>query len=230
MAFLNDVGKVIGKASQGLSDATQTIASAAQETKDNIARERQEKSEKKKIESLAKQEEIAAKAKKCPNCGQPLSGISAVCSLCGYEVRNAKTANSISVLTKEINKLNQKRNTVTDAIASKLSGRGENPTDEKIASLIQNFIVPNSKEDIFEFMILASGNMDAKYLATKKNETQLADIVISAWANKFEQTFQKAQISFGQDDDFRRIQDIYDQKMLEIEEAKPKKFSLFGRK
>lgn len=228
MAFLNEIGKALGKAQQGLTDAAQTINSAAQETRDNIARDRQEKAVQKEVERQLKQEKAAEEARKCPKCGQPLSGITAVCPLCGYEIRNAKAASSITDLTKEINKLNQKRNTVTDAFATKLSGRSESPTDEKIASLIQNFVVPNSKEDIFEFMILASGYMDAKFLAGKQKVSDIADIVIKAWASKFEQTFQKAQFSFGQDEDFKKIQNLYNQKKQEIEDAK--RFSLFGRK
>lgn len=210
MAFLNEVGKAIGKASQGISDAAKTVSSVAQETKENIVRDRQER------------------ARKCPNCGQPLDGISATCPLCGYELQNIGTASAVNNLTKEINKLNQKRYSVGNAIASKLSGGYENPTDEKIASLIQNFVVPNSKEDIVEFMILAAGNMDAKFLAGKQKVSDVADIVITAWANKFEQVFEKAKISFGQDKDFLKIADIYNRKKQEIEELK--KRSIFGRR
>ena len=228
VAFLNDVGKALGKASQGLSDAAQTIKSAAQETRDDIARERQERLAQKEFERQEEQERVSEQARKCPKCGQALSGISAICPLCGYEIRNAKTADSINELTKEINKLNQRRNTVTDALASKLSGRQSNPTDEKIASLIHNFVVPNTKEDIFEFMILAAGNMDAKFLAGKQKVSEVADVIIKAWASKFEQTFQKAKFSFGQDKDFSKIENIYNEKMKEIEEAR--RFSLFGRR
>jgi ribosomal protein L32 len=228
MAFLNKVGEVVGKASQGLSDTAQTVSSAAQETKDSLARERQEQRAMKDAKRQEEKARVAEQLKKCPQCGQQLSGISAICSLCGYEIRNAKTVSSVAKLTKEINKLNQKRNTVTDAIASKLSGRDSKPTDEKIASLINNFIVPNSKEDIFEFMILAAGYMDAKFLAGKKKVSDVADIVIKAWATKFEQTFQKAKFSFGQDSDFEKVQSLYDQKMQEIEESKS--FAFFRRK
>ena len=228
MPLLNDVGKVIGKASQGLSDAAQTIKTAAQETREDIARDRQERSVQKEAERQAEQERAAAQARKCPKCGQPLGGISAVCPLCGYEIRNAKTADSIRELTKEINKLNQRRNTVTDALASKISGRQSSPTDEKIASLIHNFVVPNTKEDIFEFMIMAAGYMDARFLAGKQKVSEVADVIIKAWASKFDQTFQKAKLSFGQDADFKKIQELYDQKMQEIEDARH--FSLFRRK
>ncbi len=228
LPFLNEVGKAIGKASQGLNDAAQSIKTAAQDTRGDIARQRQEKLVQKEYEKQEEQERAAEQAHKCPKCGHLLSGISAVCPLCGYEIRNAKAADAISELTKEINKLNQKRNTVTDAIASKLSGRHNNPTDEKIASLIHNFVVPNTKEDIFEFMILAAGNMDAKFLAGKQKTSEVADVVIKAWASKFEQTFQKARFSFGQDKDFPKIEKLYNEKMEEIEEARHNSF--FGRR
>lgn len=227
MAILKNIGKALGLASQGITDAAQTIKSAAQEARDDIARDREDRTIQKETGRKEEQERIAAQAHKCPNCGQQLKGISAICPLCGYEIRNAKTAKSINDLTKEINKLNQKRNVVADAFASKLSGSGKNPTDEKIASLIHNFIVPNSKEDIFEFMILAAGYMDAKFLAGKGKESDVADVVIKAWASKFSQTYQKAKLAFGQDSDFKMIQDLYEQKMREIEDAK--RFSLFRR-
>jgi ribosomal protein L34E len=228
MAFLDGVGKAIGKASQGISDAAQTINTVAQDTRDNIVRERRDKQLKNEMERQEEQERVAEEARKCPKCGQPLSGISAVCPVCGYEVRSAKTANSISELTKEINKLEQKRNTITDAISTKVSKHRYSPTDEKIASLILNFIVPNTKEDIFEFMILAAGNMDTRFLAGKGPDTQVAVIVTNAWANKFTQTYQKAKFSFGEDSDFKKIQELYDKKMQEIEDAK--RFSLFRRR
>ena len=228
MALLDEVGKALGKAQQGLVDAAQTINSAAQETRESIARDRLEKAAQKETERQLEQEKLAEAAHKCPRCGEPLKGFSAVCPLCGYEIRNATTASAIKELTKEINRLNQRRNTVADAIASKLSGRHANPTDEKIASLIQNFVVPNSKEDIFEFMILAAGYMDANYLAGKRKISDVADIVIDAWASKFDQAFQKAWLSFGQDEDFSKILELHDQKIQEIKDAK--RLSIFRRK
>lgn len=228
MAFFDDVGKAIDKVSQGINDVAQAVSTAAQETINTIERNRQERTATEEEEISAAYEKQTEASRNCPMCGYPFNGISAVCPMCGYEIRNAKTSESISNLTKEINKLNQTRNTVMDAIASKLSGRNENPTDEKIASLIQNFVVPNTKEEIIEFMILAAGHMDAKFLAGKKKESKEADIVIRAWAGKFEQTFQKAKFSFGQDKDFVMIENYYNEKRAEIEEERH--FSLFRKK
>lgn len=204
MAIWKDVNRTIGKAVEGIGSMTKELGeSVAKPTKTDSSR-------------------------KCPKCGQLLNGITAVCPMCGYELRDVKASNSISEFTKELDKLERKRNALAESITSKLSGRSANPTDEKVASLIRNFVVPNTKEDIFEFMILASGNMDAKILAGKPSENGLSEIVVKAWESKFQQTFQKAKISFGNDVDFVKIQDVFDAKMQEIEREKPR--SIFSRR
>ena len=163
-------------------------------------------------------------SRNCPQCGYLFNGIVAVCPACGYELRYEQSSGAARQLAKKIEALEKWRNGVTDTISKKISGK--DPTDEKIASLIKNFVVPNTKEDIFEFMLLASGNMDATKIAKKEHES---DPVMKAWEMKFHQTYQKARLTFGNDIDFRKIQDIYDSKMNEIEAARPKGiFKLFS--
>ena len=163
-------------------------------------------------------------SRNCPQCGYQFNGIVAVCPACGYELRYTQSSGAARQLAKKIENLERFRNGVADSLTMKISGK--NPTDEKIASLIKNFVVPNTKEDIFEFMLLASGNMDATKMAKKEHES---DVVMKAWEMKFNQTYQKAKLSFGNDPDFRKIQEIYDTKMNEIEAAKPKGiFKLFS--
>ena len=217
MAFLDGVNKAIGKAAQGISGAAKGIGDAAQGIGDNLPKIKSSNDSKKDDSG------------KCPSCGQLLNGITAVCPMCGYELRSVKSSSSISDLTKEIEKLEKKRNVIADSLASKISGRSTNSTDEKIASLIRNFIVPNTKEDIFEFMLLAAGNMDAKLLAGRKTVEGISEIVTKAWESKFEQTYQKAKITFGTDLDFKKIQEVYDKKMQEIDDARPL-FSFARRK
>ncbi len=221
MAVLEGVGKVLGKATQAVGDAVQNAG-------DSLKKGWQESQEKKEEAQKKEAEMKAAKANKCPKCGNDISGISAVCPLCGYEIKIAKPSTAVSELLKEIDKLEKKRNVVGDAIAVKFTKSDSKPTDDKIASLIRNFVVPNTKQDIFEFMIQASMNVDAKVMAGKKQAEDVAEVIIKAWESKFQQTYQKAKVSFGEDMDFKKIQSIYDAKMKEIEEAK--KFSLFRRK
>ena len=51
------------------------------------------------------------------------------------------------------------------------------------ANLIINFSVPNTREDILEFMILASSNIDVK--------KGIDDEVTKAWLSKLDQVYEK---------------------------------------
>ena len=134
-----------------------------------------------------KKEEPAKEGKvfKCPYCGEILPSNVARCPTCGHEIRGREVLSSIKELT---NKL--------DA------------TDDEIKKidLIKTFPIPSNKEDIMEFMFLASSNFDVKhYLSYKKQET-----IDSAWLTKIEQCYQKAKVLFTRADDLEPIRNIYE--------------------
>ncbi len=115
---------------------------------------------------------------KCPNCGEVLESFASNCPSCGYELRGSGTTNAVKEFAAKI-----------DAAT----------TEYQKANIIRSFPIPNTKEDIFEFMILASSNIDEK---PNKEE-------FNAWIAKFEQCYQKAKLSFRQESDFVKIQVIY---------------------
>lgn len=121
---------------------------------------------------------------KCPHCGETLKAFETVCPTCGAELRGAKSSSAIS------------------ALAEKLE-RAE--SDKQRIIIIKNFPIPNTKEDIFEFMLLASTNFDSSYYATHLHEDDISD----AWLIKIEQCYSKARLAFGSDPDFERIESIY---------------------
>lgn len=130
--------------------------------------------------------DYAGKNIKCPNCGETLPSFSKNCPACGREIRGIDSIHSVYEFSKKL----------------------ENITDsEQRASLISNYPIPNSKEDIFEFMILASSN-----LKVEKRQN-----IFDAWMVKFDQCYQKADFTFGKDIDFQRIQDVYDQTNKQIQ-------------
>ena len=92
--------------------------------------------------------------------------------------------------------------------------RFESQKNQEKASLIINFAVPNSKEDIMEFMILAASNIDVK--------KGIDDDVTKAWISKLDQVYQRAEISMGKHSDFLQIKTIYDRKKKEIKNKKLK--------
>lgn len=114
-----------------------------------------------------------------------LGSFVSVCPSCGYELRGAQSASVIKVFSSKI----------------------EQATfDEQKVTLIRNFPISNTKEDIFEFMILASSS-----IAGEHNEA-----VFNAWLAKFEQCYQKAKLAFGNDADFEKIQSLYDQTTKQV--------------
>lgn len=124
---------------------------------------------------------------KCPNCGELLSAFSVICPACGYEVRGGKASNSVR------------------DFAARLA---DIQSDTHKATLIQSFPIPNSKEDILEFMILAATCFDVgENLTGNGVKKEISD----AWLAKVEQSYQKAKLLFANDADFSKIQNVYDQ-------------------
>ena len=78
-------------------------------------------------------------------------------------------------------------------------------TDKRKINLIQTWPIPNTKEDLYEFISMASGNATSSCrLSTSVTDTAL----MSAWLSKFEQSYTKAERLFGADDDFELIRKL----------------------
>ena len=68
---------------------------------------------------------------------------------------------------------------------------------EQRIELIKNFYIPNTKEDIFEFFILASSNV-----AVGGDDEE-------AWLTKLEQTYLKAKLTLGNGEEYLHINELY---------------------
>ena len=128
---------------------------------------------------------------KCPNCGEVLDSFVTVCPACSYELRGSSAASAIKEFSAKLNSAT---------------------TEYQKANIIRSFPIPNTKEDIFEFMILVSSNIDEH-----PNKG-----VFEAWIAKFEQCYEKAKLSFKQDNDFVKIQAIYERTSKEIKAIRRK--------
>ena len=139
---------------------------------------------------------------KCPYCGEAVPSFTVICPMCGHEFRNIEATSSVSSFSKQIQVIESKKK-ASSALSSVMD---INANDEEI-NLIKNYAVPNSKEDIIEFMILATSNINVgmSYYQSSLAERKLSD----AWLSKADQVYKKAQLAFGEDEDFDRIQDLY---------------------
>lgn len=120
---------------------------------------------------------------KCPNCGEILNAFTSKCPACGYELRGTTATNSVKELYRNIQ---------------------EAKSDREVVRLIKMFPVPNNKEDILEFMILASSNFNEETYIDHMGEENISD----AWFSKIEQCYNKSILSLTSED-MLKVNEIY---------------------
>lgn len=169
------------------------------------------------------------KLHKCPNCGELLDSFKSHCPSCGYEIRDAQSSSSVRELILKLEKIEaqkmphieEKKSVMkmvfgkdlkTDDEVKEAQKRFDEHKRQQKANLIINFTVPNTKEDILEFMILASSNINVK--------KGLDDEVTKAWLSKLEQVYEKAKLLMGNTPAFGQIKYVYDKKKTELKNRK----------
>ncbi len=179
-----------------------------------------------------RQQEFGGKIIKCPNCGETLNSFTSVCSACGYELRGADAAGTVKRFESELKQIEAGRKTekgtgIGKAFAKAFGANTTNTVDQQLASRISNFTVPNTQEDIFEFMILAASNIDPMAYDTSSDGYALAEregklMLSNAWDSKYNQVHQKAKMMFPNDPRLLEIEELYKAKKKEIRSNKAK--------
>ena len=132
--------------------------------------------------------------RKCPSCGAIVESFTTRCPDCGHEFSNIGTVSSFNLLSSKLEALeNQKKGTLWGAIK-------DESIDKQKVSLINGFPVPTTKEDILEFVSMATP------LAKPANKLMIfTDLdagqygVAKAWKSKCEQVIMKARFSMKED-------------------------------
>ncbi len=181
--------------------------------------------------STGRQAEYDGKLFKCPNCGDILDAYESVCETCGYERRGAKATSSVTELAKKIEAIEASREPIKQgAFKTLYFGRALTKTDEQKISLIKNFPIPNTKEDLFEFLVLSASNIDMEVYdegnQLKKNSARA--VVSEAWRAKFEQAYQKAKLVFVNDPKLTEIHNLYKSTNKALSSAKWRTWKLLG--
>lgn len=141
-------------------------------------------------EGTLRHQKFAGSIHKCPKCGEIVGAFSTRCAVCGFEFRDINSNERVKDFFDKLEKMKE------------FDDNGRIKNYSQVADHIKNYVIPNTKEDVLEFMILASSNIDVT------DKTGTSKIIYDAWCTKLEQVYQKASFSFGNDSDFQEIHRI----------------------
>lgn len=181
--------------------------------------------------SETRRQEFAGKVLKCPNCGAVISQTTAICPECGMKITGQAAVSSVQAFENQFMALESQRKKSILGVINVYAPASS--VDKQELALIKNFPVPNTVDDVLEFMILATSNIDVKLSKKgliKKNSSsaplmalEMPEAISNAWVAKMQQVYQKAEILFPDDPVFAKIKQIYTDKMVELKYMKKEK-------
>ena len=143
-------------------------------------------------ESTVKRKSQGSKLSKCPNCGEMLPSFAVICPSCGLELRDVQASSSVREFAKKLEEIEKTRK----PISIWKQNTTVSPVDRQKIDLVKYYSIPNTKEDMLEFLILATSNVDYSFTTSK---TVAQKEMNEAWISKISQAQDKAHISFGTD-------------------------------
>ena len=153
--------------------------------------------------------------KKCPACGAMVQSFQTKCSDCDHEFSNIEANASIQKLFKMLDDAESQRddkvtaggvigglfkNSIGGGALSNALGGGSK-TDKRKREIISSFPVPNTKDDILEFLSLSFPKAKSKGNFLTKNNPEYIEHneFVSVWKAKCEQVIMKAKFSMKED-------------------------------
>lgn len=202
------------------------VVDKSEEQPRDIYEEPLQKEDDAETSNTQRRQEFAGKVYKCPACGEILNSFERNCPACGHEIRGAQGASSVRQLAAKLELIEARRPPKKSknifAQAFNFDTQLQSIDEQKI-DLIKNFSIPNTKEDVLEFIVLASGNIDLKVYGLDSQKYAGARRELSdAWLAKLEQADQKAELLFGSTQEYLFMRNVYENKVKEIKKQKRK--------
>lgn len=151
--------------------------------------------------------------KKCPACGAIAQSFQTKCSDCGHEFSNVGANVSIGKLFEMLNACESERKEQSTSIFGAMGsimaeGLGGDKVIEKKKSIISGFPIPNTKDDILEFLSMAIPNAKKKgnFFTSNQPENKSHNELAPTWQSKCEQIIMKAK--FSMKDDKKTLEEI----------------------
>ena len=149
------------------------------------------------------------KIHKCPNCGEVIEAFQDDCPSCGYKFRDVKVTSSVKELADKLENISNQNISASEKASMQYS-------------LISSFAIPNTREDLWEFLIISSSNIQQNSgISQKQAPAQIA--LQNAWMAKFEQAYQKSKLVIDNPSEIKKINKLYDSKSSQFKRAKNSK-------
>jgi hypothetical protein len=173
--------------------------------------------EKPKTTEAAPKSDKFGDVKKCPACGSMVQSFQIKCIDCGHEFSNIQSNTSINKLFEMLNDAEDTRKEDTSsnnpfAAMGNLMAQnimaGTSKVDKKKMTIISNFPIPTTKEDMIEFLSLAlpKAKQIGNFLTKDLAENKVHNSFVNVWRSKCEQIVMKAR--FSMKDDKKTLDDI----------------------
>lgn len=142
--------------------------------------------------------------KKCPACAAMVQSFQTKCSDCGHDFQNVDANISIQKLFKMLTDVENSRTESNSSFFGKLQATlGVSDVDKKKIEIISSFPIPNSKNDMLEFLSLALPKSKIKKNLfggeSQTTDNKLPNMYARAWKDKCEQIVMKARFSMKED-------------------------------
>ncbi|MDO4289732.1 MAG: zinc ribbon domain-containing protein [Eggerthellaceae bacterium] len=155
---------------------------------------------------------------KCPNCGSTVGSTDAICAECGYQMAGKSASSTLQQFSLQMMEIEQSRNAL-GAIMGSVLGKSDE-VDQRKALFIKTFPVPNTVEELSEFMYMATSNINVslskKGLFSTFKQSSGEKEISDAWVSKMQQIYRKAEMSFSSHPAFTQIKKLYRSKMTEL--------------
>lgn len=179
-----------------------------------------------------RQQEFIGKIFKCPNCGEVINQSAVRCNTCGYEISGKEANETVKMFSQQLMNLENRRiyekprisETIVNAFCNPGANLAISKVDAQILSLIRSFPIPNTIEEISEFMFLAIGNINVNLSKNTffnnspggRQQGGAQKEISDAWVAKMQQVYAKAEKTFSNEPEFEQIKNIYNSKMKEL--------------
>lgn len=159
----------------------------------------------------------------CPSCGAQVIGGKAFCPECGYNFSNVKANSSAEKLAAKIQEEVDRQAAKEQNhsfLGGALAGMGKAyfktfstmaGVKDPIVAIIENFPVPNTREDLLDFLSSLQGKAKKKRF-TSGWDYDNSYLIPDAYWRLYCQCINKAKISFLNDPDFKMFFDDYNKR------------------